>query len=69
MILNRDNEEIFPIPRNKGDIIESKTTALYTCGTFVALLIFSNLKEMTPADFEDYPRMMYLVYSSHNVPT
>lgn len=64
-----DNEEIFPIPRNKGDIIESKLLPCNTCGAFVALLIFSNLDEMTIADFEDYARMMYLVYSNHNVPT
>ena len=63
------NEEIFPIPTNKGDIIESKLLPCNTCGAFVALLIFSNLDEMTIADFEDYARMMYLVYSNHNVPT
>lgn len=64
-----DNEEIFPLPRNKSDIIESKILPCKTCGAFVALLIFSNLEKMAIADFEDYARMMYLVYSNHNVPT
>jgi hypothetical protein len=64
-----ENEEILSIPRNKGDIIESKLLPCNTCGAFVVLLIFSNLEEMTIADFEDYARMMYLVYSNHNVPT
>lgn len=64
-----EGEEIRSLPTNRGDTIESKLLLCKTCGAYVGLLIFSNLDEMTIADFEDYARMMYPVYSHHNVPT
>jgi len=64
-----EDEELQSLPTNRGGAIESKLLLCKTCGDYVALLIFSNLDEMTIADFEDYARMMYPVYSHHNLPT